>query len=189
MVDNKPFTEAESFFADAKFYLEDDTLEGIQAITPPSTGEVKLQSEIPKPDLPTKVEEVAKQNENSKGKMKQSGSETDKFALVLRYVPITKGKEGQSPFFGNEESILKSLQELTLPVVKITKTTLSCQSLQGFTRPSRAPTIEHGSLPTKRTEEGFNPNAYRLMVKAGYNHKEPNGLGRLVPEAFGEKRL
>ena len=83
-----------SHFADAKFYLEDDTLKGIQAITPPSTGEVKLESKISKPNLPTEVEEEAKQNGNSKGKTKQQGSETVKLALVLRYVPITKRKEG-----------------------------------------------------------------------------------------------
>jgi hypothetical protein len=83
MADDKPFTEAESFFADAKFYLKDDTLKGIQAITPPSTREVKLQSEIPKPDLPIEVEEEAKQNGNSKGKTKQQGSETIKLAPVL----------------------------------------------------------------------------------------------------------
>ncbi|GMY33246.1 hypothetical protein FCV25MIE_28488 [Fagus crenata] len=187
MADDKPFTEVESFFVDAKFYLEDDTLKGIQAITPPSTGEVKLESEISKLDLPTEVEEEAKKNGNSKGKTKQQGSETIKLAPVLRYVPITKRNEGQSPFFGDEESILKSLQELTLLVAKITKTILSCQPLQGFTRPSQAPTIEHGSLPTKRTEEGFDPNAYRVMAKAGYNYKEPNGLGKLIPEASGEK--
>jgi hypothetical protein len=67
------------------------------------------------------------------------------------------------------------------------KQTLSCQPLQGFARPSQAPTIEHGSFPTKRTEEGFDPNAYRLMAKAGYNHKEPNGLGKLIPEALEKK--
>ena len=60
MADDKPFIEAESFFTDAKFYLKDDTLNRIQAITPPSIGEVKLQFKIPKPDLPTEVEEEAK---------------------------------------------------------------------------------------------------------------------------------
>ena len=94
MANDESFTEAESFFADAKFYLEDDTLKVIQAITPPSTGEVKLGSEILKPDLPIEVEEKAKLNGNSKGKMKQQGFETVKLALVLRYVPITKRKEG-----------------------------------------------------------------------------------------------
>ncbi|GMY32314.1 hypothetical protein FCV25MIE_27559 [Fagus crenata] len=171
----------------AKFYLEDDTLEGIQAITPPSTREVKLQSEIPKPDFSAEVEEEAKQNENSKGKTKQQGFEAIKLSLVVRYVPIAERKEGQSPFFGDEESILKSLQEVTLHVAKITKTTLSCQTLRGFARPSQAPTIKHGSFPTKRTDEGFDPNAYKLMAKASYNHKEPNGLGKLIPEASGEK--
>ena len=134
MANDESFIEAESFFTDAKFYLEDDTLKVIQAIAPPSTEEVKLESEILTPVLPIEVEEEAKQNGNSKGKMKQQGSETVKLAPVLWYVPITKRKEGQSPFFRDEESILKSLQELTLLVAKITKTTLSCQPLQGFTR-------------------------------------------------------
>jgi hypothetical protein len=109
MADDKPFTKAESFFTDAKFYLEDDTLDGIQAITPPSTREVKLQFEIPKPNLPVEVEEKAKKNENSKRKTKQQGSKAVNLAPVLQYVPIAKRKEGQSPFFGDEESILKNL--------------------------------------------------------------------------------
>ena len=42
-------------------------------------------------------------------------------------------------------------------------------------------------MPTKRTEEGFDPNTYRLMAKVGYNHNEPNGLGSLILEASREK--
>ena len=37
-------------------------------------------------------------------------------------------------------------------------------------------------LPTKRTREGSDPNAYRLFVKAGYNPSEPSALGKLSSE-------
>ena len=35
------------------------------------------------------------------------------------------------------------------------------------------------ALPTKCTREGFDPNAYKLFVKAGYNPSEPSALGKL----------
>ena len=47
-------------------------------------------------------------------------------------------------------------------------------------------------MPTKRTKEGVDPNVYRLMAKAGYNHEKPSGLGKLIPEASrkeGQKTL
>ena len=59
--------------------------------------------------------------------------------------------------------------------------------MKGFTRPSQEPIIEHGTLPTKQTKEGFDPNAYRLMVKASYDHEKSSGLGKLIPEAFGKE--
>ena len=37
-------------------------------------------------------------------------------------------------------------------------------------------------LPTKRTREGSDPNAYQLFVKAGYNPSEPSTLGKLPSE-------
>ena len=78
---------------------------------------------------------------------------------------------------------MEDLQGLTLPVAKITKLRILSQPLKGFTRPSQGPIVEHGTLPTKRTKEGFNPNAYRLMDKVGYDHEKPSGLGKLIPEA------
>lgn len=38
------------------------------------------------------------------------------------------------------------------------------------------------ALPTKCTREGFDPNAYKLFVKAGYNPSEPSALGKLSSE-------
>ena len=42
VADHKPFTIAESHFTDAKFYLEDDTLEDEQVIISPSSKDVNL---------------------------------------------------------------------------------------------------------------------------------------------------
>ena len=107
---------------------------------------------------------------------------------MLLYVSVAKRKEGQSPFSGDEESISKDFQGLNLPITKVIKPRSSCQPLKGFTRPSQEPIVEHGTLPTKRTEEGFNPNAYRLMAKVSYNHEKPSGLGKLIPEASRKER-
>ncbi|KAM1754928.1 hypothetical protein ACFX12_007326 [Malus domestica] len=38
--------------------------------------------------------------------------------------------------------------------------------------------VEPSFLPTKRTEEGFDPNAYKLMSKAGYNFTSSVNLGK-----------
>ena len=38
------------------------------------------------------------------------------------------------------------------------------------------------NLPTNRTREGFDLNAYKLFVKAGYNPSEPSTLGKLPSE-------
>ena len=106
---------------------------------------------------------------------------------MLHYVLITKRKEDQSSFSKGDESVLKDFQGLTLLVAKITKPRPSSQPLKGFTRPSQGPIVEHGTLPTKRTKEGFDPNAYKLMAKAGYNHEKLNGLGKLIPTASGKE--
>ena len=82
---------------------------------------------------------------------------------------------------------MEDLQGLTLPVAKITKPRISSQPLKGFTRPSQGPIVEHGTLPTKRTKEGFDLNAYRLMAKAGYDHEKPSGLGKLIPKVSGKE--
>ena len=38
------------------------------------------------------------------------------------------------------------------------------------------------ALPTKRTREYFNPNAYKLFAKAGFNPNEPSVLEKLPSE-------
>ena len=52
VVDHKPFTVAESHFANAKFYLEDDTLKEAQVIVSPSSKVLYLPSKTSKIDSP-----------------------------------------------------------------------------------------------------------------------------------------
>ena len=45
-------------------------------------------------------------------------------------------------------------------------------------RPLKAPIVEHNNLPTQRANH-FDPNAYRLLVKAGYKQED---VAKLVQE-------
>ena len=44
--DSKPFTEVESYFADAKFYTGNDVIQGVLHATIPSTRKAKLKKEV-----------------------------------------------------------------------------------------------------------------------------------------------
>ncbi|CAL9000663.1 unnamed protein product, partial [Prunus brigantina] len=147
--DVKPFTEAESYFVDAKFYMDED-----------------MVSEV----IPMEVS-----------------------TPVLRYVSSSRRKEGQSPF-GEEvkprkwgESDMKFLKEsTTIPLPKLNNLDVSKSSIPGFVRPSQEAT-GHESLPVTRTKEGFDPNAYKLMSKAGYDFGLSSSMGELNPDVTGER--
>ncbi|XP_070041508.1 uncharacterized protein [Nicotiana tomentosiformis] len=51
---------------------------------------------------------------------------------------------------------------------------------EGFVAQNR---LQNVALPTKRTNKGFDPNAYRLFEKDGYNPNEPSKLGKLPSES------
>ncbi|KAM1220085.1 hypothetical protein ACFX13_047930 [Malus domestica] len=57
---------------------------------------------------------------------------------------------------------------------------------QGFVKalPKR---VEPSFLPTKRTEEGFDPNAYKLMSKAGYDFASSSNPGKKVSNTVNNK--
>nr|XP_027102928.1 uncharacterized protein LOC113724201 [Coffea arabica] len=139
IADNKPFTEAETHFVDAKFYLHKEA---------------------------KRKESVREESQDSK-------------VPIWRYTPRSKREEGQSSFIRNDT--------LNVPLTKIEPVKIEKVSLQGFVRPKEEPAVEHYSLPTNRTQEGFDPNAYRLLAKAGYNPNEKNTLGKLPPEVTGER--
>ncbi|XP_031127546.1 uncharacterized protein LOC116029639 [Ipomoea triloba] len=116
VADESPFAEAESYFADAKFYIRKQVF----------------------------VEEAQKSNDNPHSQLKSKGKEV---------VEVD-----QHP------------TKLIFPLARID--TLKIDEADQV-------------LPTKRTE-GFDPNAYKLLAKAGYNPNEPRKLGKLIPEAGGK---
>ncbi|KAK4409607.1 Transposon Tf2-12 polyprotein [Sesamum angolense] len=131
--DNKPFTEAESHFADAKYYIEDA-----------NKGKEMLPPEEPK----------LCNNQNAKK---------------------------------NESSTLEPewLKSLTLPLTQINMKQPSKPPLKGFMPSTQEEEGGHEALAID--EKGFDPKAFKLLIKAGYDPKEKLNLGKLPPEATGKK--
>ena len=75
VADHKPFTVVESHFADAKFYLEDDTQEEAQVIISPSSKEVNLHSKTSRIDFPIEEKEAKPIEEKETIQTKTSAKE------------------------------------------------------------------------------------------------------------------
>ena len=67
-------------------------------------------------------------------------------------------------------AILKS--DFTLPLPKLDQMGSTMPPLKGFTR-ATCNLVEEDSLPVRRTEEGFDPKAYKLLAKLGYDFQNP----------------
>jgi hypothetical protein len=88
IADLQSFTEAESHFADAKFYLNCDMVGDTLPEDSKRTREKgKGHNEIPREDSQLNVTAAPKSHIASKGA-----------SPILRYVPLSKRKEGQTPF-------------------------------------------------------------------------------------------
>ncbi|KAL0363832.1 UNVERIFIED_CONTAM: hypothetical protein Sangu_0480800 [Sesamum angustifolium] len=131
--DNKSFTEAESHFADAKYYVEDT-----------NKGKEILPPEEPK----------SCNNQNARK---------------------------------NDSSTLEpeSLKSLTLPLTQINMKQPSKPPLKGFVPSTQEEEGGHEALAID--EKGFDPKAFKLLIKAGYDSKEKLNLGKLPPETIGKK--
>ncbi|CAL8088707.1 unnamed protein product [Prunus armeniaca] len=82
---------------------------------------------------------------------------------------------------------MKFLKEsTTMPLPKLSNSDISKSSVPRFIRPSQDAT-RHESLPVKRTKKGFDPNAYKLMSKAGYDFDLSPSLGELNLDITGER--
>ena len=104
--------------------------------------------------------------------------------MVLQYVPTSKRKERQSPFglaLEAKDKCKKSIQEeditilksdFTLPLPKLDQVASTKLPLKGFIR-ATCNLVEEDSLPVRRIEEGFDPKAYKLLAKSGYDFKNP----------------
>ncbi|KAA0042128.1 ty3-gypsy retrotransposon protein [Cucumis melo var. makuwa] len=140
--DSRPFTKAESHFADAKFYTKSkDVSEIISTEVPMTKATFKNEQEMITSKKSNKGDALNnQQNGESTTETKLRAPEAEKIATlqkevsnapVLRYIPLSRHRERRSE--------------------KIEK-----KDLEAY-------------LPERRTMEGFDPKAYKLMAKAGYD--------------------
>ena len=94
--------------------MEDDTQEEAQDIVSPSSKKENLHSKTSRIDSPIEEKEAkpiedkeTKQTKTSTKEKKLQASKATKAAPTLHYVPVTKRKEDQSPFLGDEELVLE----------------------------------------------------------------------------------
>ena len=113
---------------------------------------------------------------------------------VFRYIPMSKRKKCQSSFemgaskantqqHNDDVKMLKTNAVLPLTQLGNAK---AARSPQGFIK-AQPNEVETSFLPTKRTEEGFDPNAYKLMSKAGYNFASFSNPGKKVSNTVNDK--
>ncbi|KAM1935762.1 hypothetical protein ACFX15_019768 [Malus domestica] len=113
---------------------------------------------------------------------------------VFRYIPMSRRKNGQSPF---EFGAHKADAQRHMDNVKLLKTKAVLPLTQlGSTKVARLPQgfikalpkgVEPSFLPTQRTEEGFDPNAYKLMSKAGYDFASSSDHGKNISDTVNNK--
>ncbi|XP_049374052.1 uncharacterized protein LOC125839127 [Solanum verrucosum] len=172
VADDNSFTEVETHFADAKFYLKSYVVKGSKSndVKPIMSDKVKskrIDVAVEKVKIDTK-EHCLNLNEGKIMSSKKS------LTSGLRYVPKVKKEEDQSSNL--QENALRGL---TFPIRRIDAINLP-PKLQGKSIAQNQ--VRDMTLPTICTREGFDPNAYKLFVKAGYNPNEPSMLGKLPSE-------
>ncbi|KAL0446354.1 UNVERIFIED_CONTAM: hypothetical protein Slati_1763300 [Sesamum latifolium] len=131
--DSKPFTEAESHFADAKYYIE---------------GGKKENEILPFEEPKSCGNQSTRHNDSSTIKVELSKD------LILLLTQISLKQPSKPP-------------------------------LEGFVPSTQEEEGGHEALAID--EKGFDPKAFKLLVKVGYNPKEKLSLGKLPPEATGKK--
>ncbi|KAM1365650.1 hypothetical protein ACFX13_044647 [Malus domestica] len=115
---------------------------------------------------------------------------------VFRYIPMSRRKNGQSPF---QIRASKADAQQHRDNVKLLKTNAVLPLTQlGDAKVARLPQgfikalpkgVEPSFLPTKRTEEGFDPNAYKLMLKAGYDFASSSNPGKKASNTVNNKNV
>uniref|UniRef100_A0A6N2MMH1 Retrotransposon gag domain-containing protein n=1 Tax=Salix viminalis TaxID=40686 RepID=A0A6N2MMH1_SALVM len=98
-------------------------------------------------------------------------------AAALRYIPVSARKEGQSSFAKDEEKISKELENLTLPATNLALNKVSKPLLKGFIHQTESVVTNFKGLPDKRSN-GFDPNAYKLLARAGYSQEDINKISK-----------
>ncbi|KAL0445319.1 UNVERIFIED_CONTAM: hypothetical protein Slati_2254600 [Sesamum latifolium] len=127
--DSKPFTEVESHFADAKYYIE---------------GAKKEKEVLPSEEPKSYSNQSTRKNDSSTIKVELS-------------------------------------KDLILPLTQISLKQPSKPPLKGFVPSIQEEEGGHEALAIDK--KGFDPKAFKLLVKVGYNPKEKSSLEKLPPEA------
>ncbi|KAM1528731.1 hypothetical protein ACFX1Z_018035 [Malus domestica] len=199
--DTKPFTEAESHFADAKFYMDEDMVLEALPKEIKSTGKATRKKQewqaMPKKQEEEAMSSSSKNDDELAKPATTKGSRMPSNELntpVFRYIPMSRRKNGQSPFeteaskvdaqrYMDNVKLLKT--NAVLPLTQLSNAKVA-RLPQGLVKalPKRA---EPSFLPTKRTEEGFDPNAYKLMSKAGYDFAFSSNPGKKVSNTVNNK--
>ena len=88
-------------------------------------------------------------------------------------------------------SIEKQLVQMKETIARLIKTAeeknLQTAGLINRLEAQHGVIVKPSSLPTKRTEEGFNPNAYELMSKARHDFASSSNLGKKVSNTVNDK--
>ncbi|KAG9458315.1 hypothetical protein H6P81_002823 [Aristolochia fimbriata] len=186
--DESPFTEEEASFADAKFYLTTRPIVKLspwsnQAVNAKGTptqvassqqpAQLKQSSQPAKPQTPTQVasptqttmqvvspKQPTHNNQLAHGHKSAKATPAPKRPNVpiLRYIPQSQRKKGEAPLVAcNKIQPTPLPKKVTLPLPKLEKRSVVKQL------PSQQ------QLPATRSNEGFDPNAYRLMARVGGN--------------------
>ncbi|XP_075086299.1 uncharacterized protein LOC142169006 [Nicotiana tabacum] len=178
--DINSFTETESYFADAKFYLVscEPSVEKPSSVDKADVkSEEENEAQWATAKLPKKrTEEVSIKISSSEGDIQ---TKTPKEHLIFRYVPRKHRKKGH-PFLQectpkkrmSHKAIQHLKEHMIVPVAQIPS--VSCESTKG-------------NLLADKIKGNFDPKAFILLEKSGYNFSNPSRLGELKDEAIGEK--
>ncbi|XP_015068882.1 uncharacterized protein LOC107013500 [Solanum pennellii] len=172
VADDNPFTEVETHFADAKFYLRSYVVKGVKFNDVKS---IKIDKIISK-RIDADIEKVKIDTKDSCPILNEGKILSSKKKLTSRLCYVPKAKKEQDQPSNLKENALRGL---TLPIRRIDAINLSSKLPEKSVAQDQ---VLDMVLPTKRTREGFDPNAYKLFVKAGYNPSEPSALEKLLSE-------
>ncbi|KAA0062934.1 uncharacterized protein E6C27_scaffold468G00280 [Cucumis melo var. makuwa] len=140
-----PFLEAKSHFINAKFYLKNDD---ISEVVPAKIPLIKREDNLQLKSLAPQKSVILMDEKTSK-------------PLILCYVPLSRRKKGESPFVESP----KGLKVGDIEILKESFSTL----LTKITKQEIKIDLTKANLPQRQTKDGFNPKAYKLMAKAGYD--------------------
>ncbi|KAH0781663.1 hypothetical protein KY290_001261 [Solanum tuberosum] len=180
--DINPFTETESYFADAKFYLDSgkSNMEKHAEADSIDLEDSKVQWAAIKISK-KRTEEVSINLSPSKGDMQAN---VDDEQPIFRYIPRERRKKGQPLLQECTQKVhppRKELSHITFQDLK-EKMIFPVAQVPSFTlEPSK------GNTQVGQIKGNFDQKVFTLFEKSGYNFSNLAKLGELTEEVTGEK--